>query len=99
MYKWKRSKGLGNVCSSCGAVFGDDEFNSEEDLCDYCLFPQASRSMINRVVFKNGEWVNSTAERELLDNLDFVPEKQSKQSISAKRRFEYNKAFKKGKSL
>lgn len=91
MYKWKRSKGMGNVCSKCNKVFSDSEFNADEDLCDYCLFPETSMVKPAEMKYYYGDPKNMTDDEELLSNIENVPEKQSPQAIASKREFEYSK--------
>ena len=63
-------------CSKCHAWFNKDEFSLEDDMCDYCLFPEIEKGRPKDISRKYGDPKNVTKERELLDNLQYIPEKQ-----------------------
>lgn len=90
MAGWKRMKGISQDfdCSKCGRVFSSDEFDEHEDLCVYCLFEGVGVSRPTDVSYDYGVARNRTRERELLDNLDYVPEKQSKQAKESYRKYQ-----------
>ena len=69
-----------NRCPKCRGLFPDEDYDFEEDMCLNCLFPQAASHAITPINKDFGFDRNITAERELLDNLDRTPEKQSKQA-------------------
>jgi len=77
-YNWMRSKGMAKVtrCPKCHGEFPDDEYDFEEDLCTWCVFPEVLRKAPAEKDKTSG--ANITQERLLLDNLDEVVEKQSK---------------------
>jgi len=79
------------TCPRCKRVVVDDEFDEIEDLCYYCLYPDLCRSLpVMTDEFGN----RTTAERELLDNLDYVPEKQGKAAKESLKRFKNRKLYK-----
>lgn len=84
---WRRMKGMGNdrfECPSCHVTVPEDEFSLEDDLCLLCLFPETSDK---RPVERNEDGLNETSERKILDNLDYIPEKQSESSQKAFKSF------------
>lgn len=84
---WRRMKGMGNdmfECPGCHATRLEEEYSLEDDLCLLCLFPEASD---RRPADINTDGVNETNERKILDNLDYIPEKQSESSQEAFKSF------------
>ena len=77
-YSWKRNKGIinENNCPKCHGCYPDDEYEFDDDLCTWCLFPEALKKAPSEKDKVTG--INVTQERLLLDNLDEVVEKQSK---------------------
>ena len=69
-----------NKCSKCGCEYTDDDFDFTEDMCLYCVFPEAARLRPAAILRDYGYPRNVTPMRELLDNLDRTPEKQSKEA-------------------
>jgi len=94
--QWKRMKGLTNICSKCNGCFGDDEFESDEDLCTKCLFPQSSVTMPVMFNKKYGDKRNTTIHADILEELEYTPTKQSAASIKAKRDWDWKNYSKKG---
>ena len=85
---WKRMKGMvkaTNRCPKCRGEYPDEEYDNENDLCLWCLFPQAQKSLSAEL---DDTGRNETYERKMLDELDYIPEKQS---AAAKKSY---KAFK-----
>lgn len=97
--RWKRMMGMTEtaVCPRCHGTFEGDDYDWDEDLCVYCLFPEAAKSRPIEVDYSEGVAKNRTKEGQLLDNLEFTPEKQSKQAIKSKLNHDYN--IKKTKDL
>ena len=90
MSNWRMAKGLikGLVrCDKCGGHYSPEEFSKEEDLCLYCVFPETSRVRPAPMNYEMGFPRNVTKEREMLDNLDNTPEKQSKESVKARKEY------------
>jgi hypothetical protein len=70
-------KGIGNdlfECPKCHAERTSEEYDTVEDCCLFCLFPETSD---RRPAEFNELGLNETQERVLLDNLDYIPTKQS----------------------
>lgn len=91
---WRRAKGLlrdVNRCPVCHGMFNDDEFSFDDDLCLYCLFPQAGKS---RPADINELGQNYTKERYLLDNLDNINEKQSEKAEKKRITYKNRKLYK-----
>lgn len=84
MMSWRYAKGLVNefhYCERCSGDYPVDEFDFEEDCCLFCLFPEVSKSMPVPIVKDDGIARNITNTRTLLDNLDYIPEKQSEKAV------------------
>ena len=97
MSNWRNAKNYKhkpNKCPKCHADYPDDEYSFDDDHCLYCLFPEASRSMPAPISHDKGYAQNVTDERELLDNLDNTPEKQSKQANDSYKEYQNRKAYK-----
>lgn len=96
---WKRMKGIKTeyTCPTCGRKVEADEFDDWEDKCVYCVYEGLPVSMPVKYTKSYGDKKNITAEAELLDELEYIPEKQSKAAKESKRKFEYKKASRKRK--
>ena len=80
---WRRMKGLikaVNQCSKCHGEFPDEDYDLGEDLCLWCLYPEAAKG---KPVELNEMGQNETKTRQMLDNLDYIPEKQSESAMKA----------------
>jgi len=98
--KWKIMKGLKCKCDKCGAVYSADEFDLEEGLCHYCLFPEASNSKSTEMDYSSGEPLNKP--RDSLDYLDQVVEKQSKAATAKAKAYKertYTRRYSKGGTI
>ena len=95
--KWKRLMGLGKMysCYKCGGSFTADEFDMEHDMCSYCLFPETARSRSVPVSHEFGDVINKTGEAKMLSELEYIPEKQSKQAKEAYRKYKNGKVYRK----
>jgi hypothetical protein len=94
---WKRMKGLEkatNQCPRCHGEFTDDEYDSEEDLCLFCLFPETSGAAAPLINYDYGFPRNITPERYVLDNLDRIDEKQSKRAQKEREAYKNRKLYK-----
>lgn len=94
--KWKRSIGLSDKysCYKCGGSFTKDEFDIEEDICTFCLFPEAAKGKSAEIGYEYGDAKNKTNQRAMLDNLDYIPEKQSKQAKEAYTKYKNRNLYK-----
>lgn len=94
--KWKRMMGLGRLysCYKCGGSFSSEDFDLEEDICSFCLFPETARSRPAEIGHKEGVPKNTTNQAKMLSELDYIPEKQSKQSKEAFNKYKNSKAYK-----
>ena len=84
---WKRMKGLYkaiNKCPTCGGEFPDNEFDFEDGRCFYCTFPQVPKSLPTEFNRDYGYPINTTKERELLNNLEDIPSNPRNDPISKK---------------
>ena len=88
---------MAEVCSKCHGHFPSGEFDAEEDVCLNCLFPQAAKHAITPINEDYGFKRNVTAERELLDNLEDIPEIQSESAQKSLKEFKMRNYPKKGK--
>ena len=57
----------------------------------FCLFPETSGVRSAEMKYYYGEPKNITDDFDLLVNIDRVPEKQSKQAVESKRKYELSK--------
>jgi hypothetical protein len=91
--KWMMQKGIKceEVCPQCHGTFSSDDYDYEEDMCIYCLFPETPKSKPVELDYSYGEPRNSTKEAQLLDQIDYIPEKQSKQAQKSKLVYDYSK--------
>lgn len=91
--KWQRLKGIriDETCPRCHGTFDSDDYDYEEDMCIYCLFPEAQKSMAVEMDYSEGRPKNRTFEGQLIDNIQFTPEKQSKQAEESKLNYDYKK--------
>ena len=90
---WKRMKGIVEdfTCPKCHRVVQSDDYDEMEDLCHYCLFPEMAVGLPVLV----DEFGNpTTPERQLLDNLDYTPEKQGKKAKESLNRYKNRKLYK-----
>ena len=85
--RWKLMKGIKCTCYKCHGEFGLSEFDAEEGVCHYCLFPEASKSLPTEMSYKYGEPLN-----EPMDNLDSILETPEVQSEKAKESLKKYKA-------
>lgn len=94
--KVHRMKGIttNETCPKCHGTFSSDDYDYESDLCLYCLFPEVGRSKPAEMDYSEGVAKNRTKEGQQLDDLDFTPEKQSKQAIESKLLHDYKKKTK-----
>lgn len=89
---------LGDItCPECGRRVHDKEFDEYEDVCIYCLYEGIAVSLPVKINHRYGDERNTTAERELLDNLEHIPIKKSDKENERKRKFEYELAMKRRK--
>lgn len=94
MSNWRRAKGLIKAiyqCPQCHAEYPEDEYDLQEDICLYCEFPETSGA---RPADRNEYGDNYTKERNLLDNLDDIEEKQSKQADFKRNEYKNRKLYK-----
>ena len=69
---WRRAKGLAdNSCPKCKGRYKDEEFDFDEDMCYFCLFPNASQSRPAEYSHLSGVNTNRTAEGQLLDEIEY----------------------------
>lgn len=97
MGNWRRAKGLikaTNQCPRCHGEYSDDEYSIEDDECLFCLFPETSGRRPVPMNHTYGVPKNETDERKLLDDLEYVPEKQSKASKKAYNNYKNRKYYK-----
>lgn len=94
---WKRMKGIrgANSCPKCHRHVHDDEYDFDEDQCLFCGFEGVSASMPVKYDKKYGDLKNTTSESEVLEDIEYTPEKQSKASIKSRREYEFKKAKRK----
>ncbi len=88
---WKRMKGMiksVNRCPKCRGLLPDEDYDFDEDMCLNCLFPQSAKHMITPINKDFGFDRNITSERELLDNLEYIPEVQSEAAKRSKEAFD-----------
>ncbi len=74
-------------CYKCGGSYTKDEFEVDEDLCSYCLFPEAITGKPAQISYSEGVPKNVTNHRKMLDELDYIPEKQSEQAKKAYKKY------------
>lgn len=97
MSDWRLAKGLVremNQCSRCHSEVSLEDFSLEDDMCLFCLFPEASGRRPVPMSYATGDPKNVTAERVLLDELDYIPEKQSKAAKKAYDSFKNRNIYK-----
>ena len=78
------------VCPKCHGTFSGDDYDWDEDMCIYCLYPEIAKSRPAEFDYSEGVPKNRTKEGQQLDNLDFTQEKQSKQATISKLEHDYN---------
>ena len=80
---WKRMKGMikaVNKCPKCNGEYPDVEYDFEEDLCHFCLYPEAQKGMATEFSHREGDPKNKTEDGRRLEDLPYLKEKQSKQA-------------------
>ena len=90
---WKRMKGITEdvVCPKCHGTFNSDEYDYDYDLCFYCLYPETTKHRPADIDHTLGYDRNLPKESQLLENIEYIKEKQSIQSEKAKTRYDYKK--------
>lgn len=91
MYKWKVQKGVHSLCPRCHGSFPRDEYDYDEDLCYYCLYPETTKARPADIGHYEGDAKNTTVERVILDTLERTPIKLSKRDERRKLEFDYSK--------
>ena len=76
--RWKVMKGVKSQCPKCHGVFGSDEFDFDEEICLYCLFPESMKHKKAELSYEFGDPVNKTIASVNLEHLSEIPEKMSK---------------------
>lgn len=64
-----------NQCPKCNGEFSDSEYDTEQDICLYCLFPEAGKHQPTEFEYKSGYAKNNPQERKVLDELEYIPSK------------------------
>lgn len=85
------------TCPECNRSVDADEYDDFEDKCVYCIYDGLPMSMPVKFTKSYGDNKNITPEAELLEELRYIPEKQSKAARDSKRNFEYKKAYRRTK--
>ena len=97
MKKWKKMLSIReNIrCPKCHSESISDNYDYEQDLCYSCLYPEMSKSRPAPFEYSTGNAKNRTEEGQLLDNLPYLKEKQSKAATEKKAVFDTMKKVKK----
>lgn len=77
--KWKLQKGIKCSCEKCHGQYSIEEFDLDEGVCLYCLFPEAGKSLPTEMSYDYGEPLNSPEDN--LDKVLSLPETQSEAAI------------------
>mgnify|MGYP001373339832 CR=1 FL=1 len=83
--KWKRMKGVKFRCDKCHAEYISDEFDFEEGVCLYCMFPETMKHKPTEFSYEKGDPINKV--RDSLDYLDQTVEKQGKKATENLRKY------------
>lgn len=96
MSRWKRMKGIKGplVCPKCSRNYFEDEYDEFEDLCVYCLYEGVTPYKPAEIDHSHGNPRNVTDTRKMLDNLDYIPEKQGKAARESLKRHNNRKLYK-----
>lgn len=89
--RWKRMMGMTEeaVCPKCHGTFSGDDYDWDEDMCLHCLYPETAKTQPVPIDHSYGDKRNRTKAGQVLDDLQFIPEKQSKQATKSKLEHDY----------
>ena len=80
-----------NKCPECGAIFKDEEYDFEDDMCLYCKYPETMKHKSVPYDYTTGVARNRTIEGQVLDNIERIPNKQSIQSEIRRSKYKFSK--------
>jgi len=63
-------------CPKCKGTYTYDEYDEDDDMCMYCLFPEAQRTANVPINHSYGFNKNETEEGYVMNNLENIPTKK-----------------------
>lgn len=88
-YRWRKfiktTKNEGKECCwKCGKFVDSSEFDYDEDMCMYCLFPETSATKPAEMDYSYGYPKNKTYISKLLEEYESLPDKETSWRAEAK---------------